>query len=175
MIYFILDLYQFHGIPVALAEVDVDQLVVELRLVLGDHQGKTRDKTTEEPDSHIFLVLDKNVQGIPWESIPSLRGKSVSRIPNMDFLIDRLDLANFEQLKSSTTNDGKDLRLFKPTVIDPRKTFFILNPSGDLKGTEGRFAHWLGSMRDVGWEGVIGHVPSEQQFINALSNNDLVM
>ena len=33
LVYFILDfkLYQFHGVPVAIAEVDIDQVVVDLR------------------------------------------------------------------------------------------------------------------------------------------------
>ena len=41
-------------------------------------------------DSHVFLVLDKHLQGIPWECIYSLKGKSVSRIPSYSFLLDRL-------------------------------------------------------------------------------------
>ena len=32
LVYFILDLYQFHGVPVAISEVDMDQVVVELRV-----------------------------------------------------------------------------------------------------------------------------------------------
>ena len=89
LIYFILDLYSFHGVPVAIAEVDISQLVVDLRAVFEEHAAKLRQrkktitgKTTTSlakgQDEHLFLVLDKNVQGIPWESIPILRGRSVS-------------------------------------------------------------------------------------------------
>jgi len=59
--------------------------------------------------------------------------------------------------------------------VDSRKTFFVLTPSRDLKGTEGRFRPWLEHMRSAGWEGVIGYPPSEQQFLNALEQKDLVM
>jgi separase len=36
--------------------------------------------------------LDKNVQGFPWESIPILRGRAVSRIPSLPFLLDQVDM-----------------------------------------------------------------------------------
>ncbi|KAI0918289.1 hypothetical protein AcV5_002308 [Taiwanofungus camphoratus] len=175
LIYFILDLYQFHGIPVAIAEVDIDQVVVDLRSTLAEHAAKTKGRTAPDDDCHMFLVLDKNVQGIPWESLPTLRGKSVSRIPSMNFLMDRI--------QSFYCKSGSVEKVFLDSSkaqhdrasVDPRKTFYILNPSGDLKGTEGRFASWLKDMRPAGWDGLIGRVPSEQQFINALTRNDLVM
>lgn len=166
VIYFIMDLYQFQGIPVATAEVDIDAMMVDLRTALEDHTIRARKNVTPESDQHIFLILDKNTQGIPWESIPSLRGKSVSRIPSMEFLIDRLDFAQMKS-QSSTPVDR--------APIDGRNAFYMLNPSGDLAGTETRFAPFLRRMGSVGWQGIIGQAPSEQQFLNALENNDLVM
>lgn len=169
LVYFILDLYQLHGVPVAISEVDVDQLVIDLRTALEEHAAKAKGKVTLVEDSHIFLVLDKNVQGIPWESIPILRGRSVSRIPSMDFLLDRLDLAKWQKGTGHREQDGK---VVDRAVVDPKKTFYVLNPSGDLKGTEGRFS-WLTEMD--GWEGTIGHPPSEQQFLDALARKDLLV
>ncbi|EDQ98693.1 uncharacterized protein LACBIDRAFT_297425 [Laccaria bicolor S238N-H82] len=48
LIYLILDLYWFHGVPVAIAEVDIAQLVVDLRAVMEEHAAKLRQwkKTT---------------------------------------------------------------------------------------------------------------------------------
>lgn len=169
LVYFILDLYQFHGIPVAIAEVDIDQLTIDLRNMLEDYAGSSDVPDALFGDHHTFLVLDKNVEGIPWESIPILRGRSVSRIPNMDFLLDRLDLAK-QHPQAETSNVTTDR-----TILDPRKTFYVLNPSGDLKATEGRFAEWLTKMKGVGWSGVMGTAPSEQQFLDALSKQDLVL
>ena len=60
-------------------------------------------------------------------------------------------------------------------TVDPRKTYYVLNPSGDLKNTEGRFVDWLKDMASVGWEGVVGRAPSELQLSNALTWRDLVM
>ncbi|KAL7283883.1 hypothetical protein ACG7TL_001154 [Trametes sanguinea] len=170
--YFILDLYQFHGIPVATSEVDMDQVVVELRNALEEHAARLKGRTSEAVnDNHIFLVLDKNVQGIPWESLPVLRGKSVSRIPSIDFLIDRLEFSHWRKWEDGRPQEG----LVDRASVDPRRAYFVLNPSGDLKGTEGRFADWLKGMKSVGWEGIVGHAPSEQQFIDALTNRDLMI
>ncbi|KAI8971333.1 peptidase family C50-domain-containing protein [Trametes punicea] len=172
LVYFILDLYQFHGVPVAISEVEMDQVVVELRNALEEHAARLSNRAShEDDDGHIFLVLDKNVQGIPWESLPVLRGKSVSRIPSMDFLLDRLEFSHWRKWQDGPTQEG----LVDHATIDPRRTYFVLNPSGDLKGTEGRFANWLKEMKRVGWDGIIGHAPSEQQFVDALTNRDLMI
>ncbi|TFY60535.1 hypothetical protein EVJ58_g5088 [Rhodofomes roseus] len=169
--YFVLDLYQFHGVPVAMAEVDVDQVVVDLRSALEEHRARTGGRRVPVRDHHTFLVLDKNVQGIPWESLPILRGQSISRIPNMDFLIDRLELAR--QQRDARGQDSE--RVVDRINIDPRKAYYVLNPSGDLKNTQERFADWAKGMRAVGWDGIIGRVPSEQQVVDALTRNDLVV
>lgn len=177
--YFILDLYQFHGVPVAIAEVDITQVAVDLRGVLEDHvakmtagkRGVGKDRAghpTEE--EHIFLVLDKNLQGLPWESIPVLRGRSVSRIPSVDFLVDRVQFASWQSRGSCADSVGIDR-----AVVDPHNGFFVLNPSGDLARTEGRFKDWAKGMQDAGWEGIIGLAPSEQQFLDALRKKDLVV
>lgn len=172
LVYFILDLYQFHGVPVAISEVDMDQVTVDLRVVLEEHMA-ARKKAGVVPveDSHMFLVLDRSLQSIPWESLPVLRGQSVSRIPSLEFLLDRMHLA--EMQRQAAGQDGDPL--IDRIHVDARKTYYVLNPSGDLKGTEGRFSSWLKEMHGVGWGGIIGRAPSEQEFLNALSRKDLVM
>lgn len=176
LVYFILDLYQFHGIPVAIAEVDIIQVVIDLRGVLEDHALKLSQREPRKYEGqstceeHTFLVLDKNVQCLPWESIPILRGRSISRIPSVDFLHDRLSLAKW---KGQST--GQHDLMVDRAVIDPRKGYYILNPSGDLHRTEDRFRVWAAEMEGVGWRGISGHAPSEQQFLNALQTQDLVV
>jgi len=168
LVYFVLDLYQLHGVQIAIAEVDVDQAVVDLRNALEEHAAKIQHHASPVEDCHTFLVLDKNVQSIPWESIPILRGRSISRIPSLDFLLDRLDLARcHRQLDSDAVVDRID--------VDALNVFYVMNPSGDLTGTERRFSEWLGTMQSAGWEGITGTAPSEQQIIDALSRKDLFM
>lgn len=174
LVYFILDLYQFHGVPVAISEVDVDQVVVDLRTALEEHAVKAKGKVVAQEDSHMFLVLDKNLQGLPWESIPILRGRSVSRIPGMDFLIDRLECVKWQN-KASHRERREAGGSFDRAIVDSHNTYYVLNPSGDLKGTETRFASWLQEMHGCGWEGTISRPPSEQQFLDALARKDLVM
>ncbi|KAJ7510027.1 cysteine peptidase C50 [Mycena galericulata] len=177
LVFFILDLYQFHGVPVAIAEVDIDQVVVDLRGVLEEHHGRLAGRrkgagpasTKVEEDEHTFLILDKNIQGLPWESIPILRGKSVSRIPSVDFLLDRVQLAGWLAHGSSST------AVVDRAAVDPHKGYCILNPSGDLLRTEGRFKGWVEDMEKVGWQSVVGQPPSEQQFLDALRKKDLVV
>lgn len=173
-VYFVLDLYHFHGAPIAFSEVDIDVVVVDLRSVLEEHHSRTQGRVIPEPDIHMFLVLDKNVQGIPWESLPILRGRSVSRIPSISFITDRLALARCRRGLPFQPEVGKKENINRIDV-DPSKAYYVLNPSGDLVGTEKRFRPWLEDMKRFGWDGVIGQTPSEQQFLNALERKDLVM
>lgn len=169
LVYFVLDLYQFSGVPIAIAEVDVDQVAIDLRMALEEVTASSQGLIKPIPDHHMFLILDKNIQGLPWESIPVLRGESISRIPDMRFLSDRLDLAELQR-GGKSQGSGAD-----GALVDPRKTFYVLNPGGDLKGTEGRFDGWLKEMRGAGWEGLTSQTPSEQQFLDALQTRDLVL
>ncbi|KDQ52064.1 hypothetical protein JAAARDRAFT_40451 [Jaapia argillacea MUCL 33604] len=190
-VYFILDGYQFCGVQVAIAEVDVDMVGVDLRGLLEEVsflRSKAPSSEAKEggagEDGHVFLVLDKNVQGIPWESIPVLRGRSVSRIPGVEFLVDRLEFARMQRRgagsklgdtpKKSASTQGEE-EVVDRGVVDPRNAYYVLNPSGDLKGTEKRFKDWVKDMKKVGWDGVIGRAPSEQEMVDALGKRDLVI
>ena len=186
LVYFILDLYQFHGVPVAIAEVDIDQVVVDLRAVLEEHSAKRAKvkkvistkadvakgstELSTPSDEHLFLVLDKNVQGLPWESMPILRGRSVSRIPGVDFLHDRIAFAKLKREARGQIHRSED-----GAAVDASSGYYILNPSGDLGRTEDRFREWSKDMRKIGWDGVIGRSMSELDFVNALRTRDLVV
>lgn len=181
LVYFILDLYQFHGVPVAIAELDIDQVVVDLRSVMQEHAEKLKSvghgrtgafgyNERVHHDEHLFLVLDKNVQGLPWENIPILRGRSVSRIPSISFLLDRVQFARLRQSELGSSSNTVDR-----AVCDPTNAYYIINPSGDLERTEERFKPWLKKMEKAGWQGISGRAPSELQVLNALRTKDLVV
>ncbi|KAG9091002.1 hypothetical protein FRC06_000783 [Ceratobasidium sp. 370] len=171
--YFVLDLYQLHGISIALSEVDVDTLVVDLRNALEEHAQKTKPRSTLVGDHHLFLVLDKNVQRIPWESLPILRGQSVSRIPSVSFLVDRVQLAGHHQGVPFVANPGDAA---DRVCIDPTRVQYVLNPKGDLKHTEKQFSPWLKRMtKEAGWTGIIGRKPSEEEMARSLAGADLFM
>ncbi|TIA90048.1 hypothetical protein E3P99_01777 [Wallemia hederae] len=161
LIYFVLDVYLFHGIQLAFSEIDIDGAVLDTRSALEEYHNKYADRKTEGPPEHTFLILDKLTQFMPWESIPTLRNQSVSRIPSIGFLRDRLDYITF-------LNQDK-------FYVNPKKTFCLINPSGDLKKTEKNFSGWLDEMKEFGWKGIVGREPLEQEIAHALESNDLFL
>ena len=172
----------------AIAEIDMIQLLVDLRTALEEHVGRIRkfeqmnasskmettatEAAADTEDEHIFLVLGKDLQGIPWESIPVLRGRSVSRVPSLSFLHDRVEFV--KRQRANLPSSSNDSRRFGAPV-DPRKGYYVLNPSGDLGRTQERFIDWVKDMEKVGWRGTVGHPPSEQEFLDALQRQELVV
>ena len=145
-------------------------MVIDLRTALEELHSfdKSLPPTSSSPE-HIFLILDKTVQSFPWESIPSLQQKSISRIPSIAFLRDRIDLAAF----NSPTDEGAGTK--GEILIDSRKTSFVINAEGDLKKTEGVFSPWLERMKAVGWTGITGRAPMEEEVKSALINKELFL
>ncbi|KAF9553257.1 hypothetical protein CPC08DRAFT_237566 [Agrocybe pediades] len=83
---FALDQSQFHRVPVAIAEMDNRP---GRHWYQADFGGIFRANAQAReacecsvPRNGVFLVLDKNVQEFPWESMPIHRRRSVSRIPD---------------------------------------------------------------------------------------------
>jgi vacuolar-type H+-ATPase subunit F/Vma7 len=113
---------------------------------------KTRRKKTEQTELgtvHTVLILDKYLQKLPLESIPSLQSKSISRMPSILFL--------YQQL------------LTKPKLIDLNKTSYLLNPSGDLKNTQNMFE---GLFKKENWKGMTSS-PSTEEFKALIEESDL--
>ena len=126
----------------------------------------SRTPTPVSTNDHLFLALDKNVQGFPWESMPILRGRAVSRVPSLPFLLDQVALGR--HLAPSAMNDRR--------FVSTRKVFYILNPSGDLASTQAHFEPWISQMvAKAGWKGIVGRSPTELEMIAALKNYDLVL
>lgn len=142
------------------------QLVIDVRTILEDqeHQQPTLSPASPAAGRNIYLVLDRHCQPIPWESLPSLRGQSITRIPSTPFLDDRVLLAGGPQA-------GGPLR---PT-LDHRNGLYILNPGGDLVRTQKTFAPWTEKMDALGWTGIVGRAPSEEELVHALQTKDVVV
>jgi separase len=165
LVYFVLDQYQFHGVSVALAELDFDQIGVDVKGALAEFEAArvARTSAADKEAEHLLLVLDKNVQGLPWESLPILRGRAVSRVPSLTFLLDQVSLGTHLGAPSSRR------------TVDARRTHYFLNPGGDLTGTEGRFRARLDALEGAGWKGVRGRAPAEPEMAAALADSELVM
>lgn len=139
---------------------------IDLKQALTELENATpRPESDDTETEHVFLALDKNVQGFPWESIPALRGRPVSRIPSLPFLLDQMKMA--EHVNPNSAGNYP---------VNARKVFYILNPSGDLARTQTHFEPWITGMKDkAGWRGIEGRPPTELEMVNALKDNDLVL
>ncbi|GAA5821500.1 hypothetical protein JCM3770_000600 [Rhodotorula araucariae] len=168
LFYFMAESFQFSGVPLACDETDVDQVVVDLREALEElHGTKSAPKSHADPDEHTFLVIDKDLQAFPWESLPCLQGRSVSRLPSLAFLRDRLDLAAARAAPGAPPYQ---------VVVDPSRTSFVLNPGGDLKNTQKTFEPWLEEqVKEHAWTGVTARAPMEEEVKAALTNNELFL
>ncbi|OCT95906.1 hypothetical protein XELAEV_18013595mg [Xenopus laevis] len=115
--------------------------------------------STEQSEGHLVLVLDKHLQKLPWESIPCLQKQSVTRLPSLHFL---LSYGLLRKYQPQTT-------LIKG--VDPKQTFYVLNPHANLPGTEERFRDWF--KNETGWKGVIRSAPKSEMIQSALTKQDL--
>lgn len=85
------------------------------------------------PNSHVILIPDKNMQSLPLESMNVLRNQSVSRVPCISFLRDRILYAKAKAAAVGNQEGWVELS------IDGKNTYYVLNPSGDLKQTQDEF------------------------------------
>lgn len=128
------------------------------QVLLSEAVGRVQSQAAP-PSQHLVLVLDKDLQKLPWESMPCLRALPVTRLPSLRFLLS-YSIAK-EAGASSVLSQG----------VDPRNTFYVLNPHSNLSSTEERFRASFSS--EAGWKGVIGEVPSLEQVQAALTEHDL--
>ncbi len=165
VIRFFAEAWQLAGIPVAMDEIDFTTAAVEVRGVLEELWAKEAAAPSQASDEHVLLLLDKDTCVIPWESLPILRRRSVSRVPTLHILADQLSKAQ----KTGQAPNGA-------LLLDQRRTRYLLNPGGDLKRSEDRFQPWL-SRRETEsrWKGITGRAPFANEFADALSNSDLMM
>lgn len=97
------------------------------------------------------LLLDKDLNKIPFESFPSFIKYSFKRIPRI------LNTIHSPIDHKNTTSDNDNLN----TV------FYIINPSGDLTQTQDRFQNLF--LNQQNWNGIIGRRPSPDEFFAAIN------
>lgn len=110
-------------------------------------------------EGHLVLILDKHLQKLPWECMPCLLTRSVTRLPSLHFLLN-YNLLKQHQPQSSLVRG-----------VDPKKTFYVLNPHSNLPGTEERFRDWF--KNEPGWTGVVRSSPKSEMLQTALTTQDL--
>ncbi|XP_031277684.1 separase [Pistacia vera] len=139
----------------------VDKLS-ELAFQLIDEALKELEAEESVNREPTILVLDCEVQMLPWENIPILRKEEVYRMPSVGSIFVALErIHHQEQVRKLVATFPK---------IDPLDAFYLLNPSGDLSYTQVKFEDWF---RDQNLEGKAGSAPTAEELAVALKNHDL--
>ncbi|KAF8019982.1 hypothetical protein BT93_G0618 [Corymbia citriodora subsp. variegata] len=124
-------------------------------------------KELEEEDhmyrEPIILVLDSEVQMLPWENLPALRNQEVYRMPSVGTIFLTLD-------RSSQREEQVGPPVASFPFIDPLDAYYLLNPSGDLSSTQVEFENWF---RDQKLKGNAGFAPVPKELALALTSHDL--
>ncbi|KAI3394159.1 hypothetical protein diail_3169 [Diaporthe ilicicola] len=169
LLYFVVDILQFHGERNAYDEIDFDSMVVETLDALHSHHAEAKSLDGAEIRSHTILVLDKALHTFPWESLPCLRGLAVSRVPSLACLR-RLILEQKPRTASETDSPehpaGHHVSINSGT--------YMLNTSGDLKTTQATFEEPLSTLGDS-WKRIVKKAPTESDFETALSSSDILL
>lgn len=113
-------------------------------------------------EQHTILVLDKALHSFPWESLDSLRGQAVSRVPSLQFLRDRILQQNGLARLSADC-----------FTVNRSNGTYLLNPSGDLAATQSTFEESLSRLSD--WESLVDREPNEEEMKKALESKDILL
>ena len=166
LLYFVVDILQFHGELNAYAEIDFDALTLDTQDALRSYHEAARQESTNSPTVHTILILDKHLHCIPWESLPCLDGAPVSRLPSLACLRERL-LHQQSQRKSP-----------EALIVSASNGIYMLNPSADLKHTQQTFTPLLASPScpASSWtSSITGRAPTSEEFETALTDREILL
>ncbi|KAL7948376.1 peptidase family C50 domain-containing protein [Trichoderma barbatum] len=161
LLYFVVDILQFHGERNAYDEIDFDGMVLETYDIMrGYHNAAS--STEREEGAHTVLVLDKLLHAFPWESLPCMDGLSVSRVPSLACLRQLIQEAGRSPGSKSQGH-----------FVSAKAGTYILNPSSDLTNTQTFFQPAFSSLSS--WSGIINKAPKESEFEKALAKSEIMV
>ncbi|KAL8349633.1 hypothetical protein RB598_005146 [Gaeumannomyces tritici] len=199
LLYFVVDILQFHGERNAYDEIDFDSMCVETFDALHSYHTTAAEKKKsdakksgnatggqqqQQQQQHTVLVLDKALHIFPWESLPCMQGQAVSRVPSLECLR-RLILEQRRPKDDASAPSGHH--------ACKRSGAYMLNPSGDLMNTQGTFEEPLASAlleadnnnnnsnnnnnnnNNNNWVGTVGRAPTDAEFEQALRTRDVLL
>ncbi|KAK8113695.1 peptidase family C50 [Apiospora kogelbergensis] len=174
LLYFVVDILQFHGERNAYDEIDLDRMVIEITDALHSYHAEAKSNKESLEQTHTILVLDKSLHIVPWESLPCLQGVAVSRVPSLACLRRSIleQRASHESETSSSESTTEPLR--KGHHISHKSGTYILNPGADLKNTQSVFGRPLSGL-PLSWSAIEARVPTESEFEAALTKSDLLL
>ncbi|KAL2074392.1 hypothetical protein VTL71DRAFT_8170 [Oculimacula yallundae] len=165
LLYFVVDVLQFHGELNAYAEIDFDSIVIEMHDALRGYYSAVHAAGQVDGGRHTILILDKALHSFPWESLPCMDGLAVSRLPSLGCLRDRI----LAQQKETVENRPEG------HYISHSNASYILNPGGDLKHTQSVFQKPLQNLNLSADSGITNREPSEDEVRDILESKDLLL
>ncbi|KAI0542355.1 peptidase family C50-domain-containing protein [Xylaria digitata] len=180
LLYFVVDVLQFHGETNAYDEIDFDAMVIDIIDALHAYHSAANEVDKGHQGTHTILILDKSLHVFPWESLPCLQGLAVSRVPSLDYLrrsILEAKASASHQDSTESDSDGSN----NPTStshtghhVSINSGTYILNPGADLTNTQATFGRALSSLPPT-WESIETRAPTETEFQTALKDKEIVL
>ncbi|CAG0917919.1 unnamed protein product [Notodromas monacha] len=123
-------------------------------------------RTDEMPESEFLLkqtyqrgpvifVLDKDYEGLPWESLTDLLYHPVTRAPSISYIVRELEKRSVDGVPR----------------LDLNKLYYLLNPGNDLPKTMNRLKSIV--EHNPRWKGCIGTEPKADCIVRALESMDI--
>ncbi|KAH7418438.1 cell division-associated protein-like protein bimb [Cadophora sp. MPI-SDFR-AT-0126] len=165
LLYFVVDILQFHGELNAYAEIDFDSIVIEMHDALRGYYSAVHASGHADEGRHTILILDKALHSFPWESLPCMDGLAVSRLPSLGCLRDRVLLQQQDAMNDDSHPEGH--------YISRSNASYILNPGSDLKHTQAVFQKPLECLNLT--SSITNRAPSEEEFKETLESKDLLL
>ncbi|KAK4193652.1 Separin [Podospora australis] len=164
LLYFVVDILQFHGERNAYDEIDFDSMVVETFDALQAYHSAVNSSCGTSEGMHTILLLDKALHVFPWESLPCMQGLAISRMPSLACL---QRLIKERKRQAEAKEEGHHAAFGSGA--------YMLNPSGDLATTQSHFSGPLDTNLGPGWKKIVGRTPTEEEFESALSESDILL
>ena len=116
----------------------------------------TESREPDTPKNPIILCLAHHLVCLPLESTQLLSDQPITRMPSLPLCASHLAI-----------------QMLRGRTVDPRETYYVLDPRGDLPSTHKTFGKWFSEVD--GWQGIVGQPPSKDQFSSALENSHTFM
>jgi Peptidase family C50 len=162
----------------------------------SDEQQRTTEQSQQQQQQQqqqlstarhpVILVLDEQLQSMPFEALPCLRGHPVTRLPALPFLFTALSATWSARTSSSTTSttaDSDDVGDTSEATWSPalhgirlHSGFYVLDPEQNLPTSRATLQPALEALQHSrGWSGAVGSAATSSSFqlATALSQHDL--
>lgn len=142
-------------------------MIVDVLDALRSCNQSSLDPQESSPYEHTILMLDKQLHCFPWESLPCLDGRSVSRLPSLACLKERISRISSDlgDLRGETHQQG--------FTANAQRGAYTLNPSGDLRNTQATLEKPLSSLH--AWTSSVQQAPNENDMIHHLQDQDIFL